>query len=69
LEAEQGSALVERRRHFDSVTRGRSIGISFWLGSQLFERPLCRFLRCGCDDELRLLHLDPGHSGLEFFCG
>ena len=50
-----------RSRYFDSVTRGRSIGISFWLGSQLFERPLCRFLRCGCDDELRLLHLDSGH--------
>jgi hypothetical protein len=43
------------------------MGISFWPGSQLFERTLCRFLRCGCDDELRLLHLDSGHSGLEFF--
>jgi hypothetical protein len=25
-----------------------------WLGSPIFERPLCRFLHCDCDDE-RLL--------------
>ena len=26
-----------------------------WLGSPIFERPLCRFLHCDCDDEQRLL--------------
>src|SRR5260370_22039622 len=33
-----------------------------WLGSPIFERPLCRFLNRDCDDEQRLLWPSLRHS-------
>src|SRR2546428_2435299 len=37
-----------------------------WLESPIFERLLCRFLHCGCDDELRLLFLGAGRCRRDF---
>jgi hypothetical protein len=39
------------------------------LGSPIFERLLCRFFHCDCDDEQRLLCLEISHSRRKFFWG